>query len=809
MGCRGGAPVVLRLLIPLWALMAAAFLPERGSAAAQPACAAAAAIVESRYPDDAKTRWTTLISGCSEKNAAATLSTVQGVAQALADAELERAATSKATGDLQGEISHLSSAHVLEPENAEANSRLTAAYAEYSNQVTHRMAADAKFGHFSEALTAAQELSERRPDQDPRAIIAGSVGGTSRFWLSVAYYRGWILGWGEFVGEVLAAAIVAIALYRRYARPLLVLRDMDNNSAAPGIEQAIQTQLIAASGGGNLGGGSIASGAAKQISRPLETVAPPVDVTTSLPIAFSWTRVIPAVFELLVPRRTYPIRGAVLKDDVHGAGLSLTVEYRGRSCGQIFWADDFGLPTQAEAAASYYALAEYAAVWLLLGQPESSINLLGTGKWRAYASFRAGVHADKRGQADVAKRFYLAALREDDNLQAAHLNVALLAKDDASRLLVQDMLKCAAGRAADTEATRYHARYVLAVREYDLKNERAALEYTLELLADIVRASDAYGFDVPPALEAIVASERPALARKASWQRWLSSLWRRMRPKREAHQELGEFLKFLSPVASAMWTGLEVAVHGPNHTVFSTLAQLGRDQSAAMVLYNLACTCALLVTKSADPGQRRLFAIRGLDYLERSLWLDPKSGTKAPRDMSLTGLRGDTPIADDPSGKVLTARVRFSQLIDQYLCADADADAAGGPLARFDVIGGTSAKSLAKKNIRTPYELITSCAHASQRLLLASDLAVAEERVWQWAATAELTLVLDDLPVTAANLLNQAGIHSLAQLAACNPHSLQPRLVDWSRGTSTAPPSLPRVHEWVTKARSLKSLLDA
>ena len=127
------------------------------------------------------------------------------------------------------------------------------------------------------------------------------------------------------------------------------------------------------------------------------------------------------------------------------------------------------------------------------------------------------------------------------------------------------------------------------------------------------------------------------------------------------------------------------------------------------------------------------------------------------------------------------------------------------PLEAFALVR-MHARKLADNNIKTPQDLLHSCATAHQRGVLAVALEVGAGQVKRWAQTVELTRIFDLSPQQ-ASLLNECQVFSLAALAAQNSASLTTRLADWAVTLKIQAPSLDDVKRWIAEAHAIPAYI--
>jgi hypothetical protein len=656
-------------------------------------CVVAGALIDARLPIADKAHWFKTLETCSPANGQTILATVRESIRRRELDELELGSDAERDGELRTAASHFEAALAFEPADSAAADHLKLVREALGHRIDHEAAVLLAGGKIDDALKLLGERSSRAADE-------------RNTWFSLLDFRARMAANAQFFAE--AAVLIGAFLWvmfrflRRFTtRHVLVLRDFANNSLAPGIEQAVQAMLT------NLSRGSGVSASAQlRVTRPLEEVPLPVDISKVLPESASWMQVIPGLIARIFPRRTLPISGVLHQDAVKGAGVTIhVVNKEGIHLSETFWQSQFGAVIVAKKSQSaHYALAEYVAIWLLFEFSSKGFALLGTTQWRAYALFRAGVNAS----AESAKGLYLSALRVDESIHAARLNIALLA-ETKQRPFVADLFECAAQNAGASDATRYQARYSLASLRYDLDDhaDRAIAEMatlfkslletceTFNLKEDLRNRSSEYyqnltrGQSAMPTVGAgTSAGAVTAISAKIDV------------TTQHPHTELEQYIEYLLPIAWAMSLGLSISKDHKNLNALKALQAIGRVDQSPRVRYNLACSYALVaqglsaelpkeLTKRtpAQVKELHLYLKQGLESLGLALWLNPEIGKKVRDDKALTGLRTSAEVVD---GETVSVSVTFERIVSTYMGplplsngAGAMREGSGGPALVF------------------------------------------------------------------------------------------------------------------------------
>jgi len=647
-------------------------------------CVEAAALVDARLPTADKALWFKFLETCAAANGPKILQSVQESIQQRERGELALGEEATREGQLKAAAAHFEAALALEPTDSAAAVHLRDARAVLARQ----------------AAEEAKELLAAGKMDDALKVLSESgapAAGERHPWFNQLDRRAWLAANAQFWLEVIAFVIVLLVVVYRWwrrntTRHVVELRDFSNNALAPGIEQAIQAMLI------NLSRGSgVSASAGLRVTRPLQGVALPVDISKVLPASVSWIQVIPGLMQNVFPRRTLPISGVLHQDPAKGAGITIHVINQDKEDRtETFWQSQYGdVATAKKNENAHHELAEYVAIWLLFEFSDRGFALLGTTRWRAYALFRAGVNA---AVADSAKAFYLSALRVDDNIHAARLNIGLLAQTE-ERPFVADLFECAADKAEASDATRYQARYSLASLRYDLdadadraiaqmKTLFKSLSDTCErfhLKTELKQQSDKYYAELACG-QATSAAPATLQAPVRGQLQWLGSA------TETSHQELEQYIEYLLPIARTMSLGLLIAQHHDSEAALGELWKIAREDQSPRVSYNLACSYSLvaqglsadLSKESADRGkdpekvkQLHVYLKLGLESLGLALWLSPGIGKKARDDKGLAGLRNSMARLDKE--KDTTVGESFEQIVTRYV-----GPASGSPQQMMD-----------------------------------------------------------------------------------------------------------------------------
>lgn len=416
-------------------------------------CAAADALREAGYFEDAKTTYTELLSGESKPDCA-----IEG---------LDRTREEKATTGFA------------------------------------RVRALAAFGLHDEAFKSIQAQLEADEQTEVPPDLQYLSGGKLPVWGPIRRDLGpWATPLLEIAAAVLALFVLLTLLKRSFARRTLKIEEFDGAALeqehlGKAFSSVIRSQLnrmAAASRRGNI---SLVTGPIGRIEVPAEVAAAVPEGPVSWLSPLTWIKAIPALISWLVPERTVTLTGSLHKPGSRGVGISMQlVENNHVLASYTFWQKDFDdplEPSQDDVADSLYQLAEYAAVWLMFEMAEqsgSSLELLGTRDWRSFTYFRAGYLAETQKREEAAKDLYIRALQLDENFRGARVNLGwwfLRHKQlsIAAEQLTRAKDECLKAADGDRDPTLYSALYSLAVLAYDEHKLEAAEQQTKDLLTRI------------------------------------------------------------------------------------------------------------------------------------------------------------------------------------------------------------------------------------------------------------------------------------------------------------------------------------
>jgi hypothetical protein len=168
-----------------------------------------------------------------------------------------------------------------------------------------------------------------------------------------------------------------------------------------------------------------------------KTPALPQEVTSAYPDAGIVVALI-ALINAFVPSRVRELSGELRpRDAKRGAGVTLDFARRSGKVWEetTIWEADYGpLVGGTDDQAAYDRLAAPAAAWLMFQSAKRSfwrllrrkrdLEILGTRDWRSYALFAVGTDDVRNGDAESARRRFLAALGQDPANRGAAFNLA-------------------------------------------------------------------------------------------------------------------------------------------------------------------------------------------------------------------------------------------------------------------------------------------------------------------------------------------------------------------------------------------------
>ena len=447
----------------------------------------------------------------------------------------------------------------------------------------------------------------------------------------------------------------------------------------------------------------------KQSVKPQSDKAVTTILGKALPI--TWLQVFPALFRVIIPRRTYTVKGVLLRSEKRGAGITISLTGpKNITDSYTFWQTDYcgtknptfpGI-TKIDPG-SYYQLADYAASWLLYRCKRNAFSLLDTTNWDAYSMFQAGLNAEKTINKEAAKNLYVKALRYDMGFDAARFNLALLA-DRAQYHLTLDALDRAVKGSGEDDPTFYHARYIYAMRLYETGNIEGAIKEARKLTGSIKNILD------PSAMYIFLKLLEYCTFNKVKYDKLKNSLqclkplvnspiigtpiiyihtnFFITRDVRDKYYLLKTYLKSLRPIVKSMLIGLRIS--GNNYdkknkienlmSGMDRLCKLSKKAATPRVHYNLACSYSIAAafarTELEQPSKcfknnNKYYKktqvealIKSLKSLETSILLNPDFVSDLEQDPSLEEVRNSLEVIDEKNK--ITAQEQYKEIVEVY-----------------------------------------------------------------------------------------------------------------------------------------------
>ncbi len=384
-------------------------------------------------------------------------------------------------------------------------------------------------------------------------------------------------------------------------------------------------------------------------------------------------------------------------------------------------------------------------------------NTLGTAKWESYAYFLAGLRAGKEDNPGLARRYYLRALRIDDNFRAPRVNlVKYLAQGSGEqrqiaikelKALIDDARK---NKQAFGDTAFYSAQFNLAQLYYDQNDIGNAEQQAQQLLNDI---------------------------------------------KENIADEQNPYFQRIKPQAAIMYETIMLAKTGTIKTEEALLQNIGiaRTGMSAALHYNLACYHT--VASQKNPQNKESHGKNALSHLSMSVWLAPNAAETAQNDTSLHYLCNDADF-----------KARFAAIVRQSGTERSEKAELVSALTELNLIGKLAEK-LTKLEITTSDALLLATTSATDRQVLSQQIGVRTETITRWAHLCDL-LRLNGLNNSHGNLLGLAGIETLQLMAESDAQQLHLELCDLSKASdSPEPPTLQLVRSWIQHAQNLQAMV--
>ncbi len=131
------------------------------------------------------------------------------------------------------------------------------------------------------------------------------------------------------------------------------------------------------------------------------------------------------------------------------------------------------------------------------------------------------------------------------------------------------------------------------------------------------------------------------------------------------------------------------------------------------------------------------------------------------------------------------------------------------PIEAIEGIGEVYAKKLKEIGIKTVDDLLKAGAKKSDRKKLAKTLGISEKRILEWVNRADLFRI-PGVGEEYSDLLEQAGVDTVVELARRNPEHLYEELVRVNEKKKLVRrlPTKKQVAAWVQAAKKLKRIIE-
>ncbi len=131
------------------------------------------------------------------------------------------------------------------------------------------------------------------------------------------------------------------------------------------------------------------------------------------------------------------------------------------------------------------------------------------------------------------------------------------------------------------------------------------------------------------------------------------------------------------------------------------------------------------------------------------------------------------------------------------------------PIEAIEGIGNVYAKKLKELGIKTVDDLLKAGAKKSDRKKLAKSIGVSEKKILEWVNRADLFRI-PGVGEEYSDLLEQAGVDTVVELAKRNPDNLYEELVKVNEKKKLVRrlPTKKQVAAWVQAAKKMKRVIE-
>ncbi len=126
-------------------------------------------------------------------------------------------------------------------------------------------------------------------------------------------------------------------------------------------------------------------------------------------------------------------------------------------------------------------------------------------------------------------------------------------------------------------------------------------------------------------------------------------------------------------------------------------------------------------------------------------------------------------------------------------------------LTQIEGIGPKFAAMLKKAGLEHQDDLLHLCKTRRNCLKLAEQTGISIKLIMKWVHQADLARI-QDINAEYAELLEEAGIDDVMELARSNPEQLYAALKGKKTTTQLHPPTLPQLTDWIEQAKSCRAV---
>ncbi len=130
-------------------------------------------------------------------------------------------------------------------------------------------------------------------------------------------------------------------------------------------------------------------------------------------------------------------------------------------------------------------------------------------------------------------------------------------------------------------------------------------------------------------------------------------------------------------------------------------------------------------------------------------------------------------------------------------------------LSEIEGVGQIYEEKLLAAGVESVEQLLESCCAKKARVALAEKTGISEKLILAWVNKADLCRI-SGISTQYADLLEQGGVDSVAELAQRKAENLQAKLAEVNEQKNLVKkiPSLPQVEDWIAQAKQLPAVVS-